>query len=159
MSTVLSDLVAKLKWLFPLVDGCHCGYMTKIEEKKSLQLTATKQCHSTLVKSFLHCQAPPPPVLSSSAHKKKNKFSNWLCSQSHCLWLWTWACNLSAHKRIKMKCRWSYEQLQPVAPVVEITYYSHAYSLIYPSVGLAYQGMDIVFRFTTEYSSLRDFRL
>jgi hypothetical protein len=74
MSTVLSDLVAKLKWLFPLVDGCHCGYMTKIEEKKSLQRTATKQCHSTLVKSFLHCQAPPPPVLSSSAHKKKTNF-------------------------------------------------------------------------------------
>jgi hypothetical protein len=70
----MSTVVAKFKWLFPLVDGCHCGHITNLRGKKSLQLTATKQCHSTLV----FCIARLLPLQSSPqvSAPKKNNFSN-----------------------------------------------------------------------------------
>jgi hypothetical protein len=34
LRVVLSALTISQVWLFPLVDGCHCGYITKLEKKK-----------------------------------------------------------------------------------------------------------------------------
>jgi hypothetical protein len=141
----MSTVVAKFKWLFPLVDGCHCSHITNLRGKKILAAYCDKAM-SQYSGQIVFCIARLLPLQSSPQvhQKKKNNFSNWLCSQSHCLWPWTWARNLSAHKGIRWKCRWSYEQLPPVAPVVEIPYTSHAYSLVYPFVDLAYQSKNIL---------------